>query len=132
MRKKYTLVLEVDLEDTDEQNAIQVARSHYRQAGPGSTPVNWNARIWKWRRITAEEFIPDVEVAIMELIDANALLDEAGIEVTSVSCGEVKSGITGLSARCESGPKHLPRSGLAEGKRRVGALAKNPPERPVD
>lgn len=132
MKKKYTLVLEVDLEEADEQNAIQVARSHYRQAGPGTTPVNWNARIWKWRRITAEEFIPDVEVAIMELIDANALLDDAGIEVTSVSCGKVKSRITRLSVRRESGPKHLLRNGLAEGKRRVGTLAKNPTERPVD
>jgi len=32
------------------------------------------------------EFIPDAVTAIMELIDANDLLDEAGIEVTSVSC----------------------------------------------
>jgi hypothetical protein len=40
--------------------------------------VDWNRKGGKWKRITAEEFIPDAEIAIMELIDANDLLDEAG------------------------------------------------------
>ena len=127
MKRKYTLVLEVNLEETDEQNAIRVARSHYRQAGPGSTPVNWNARIWKWRRITAEEFIPDVEVAIMELIDTNALLDEAGIEVTSVSCGEVKSRRTLLADCSDAGLEHLHRSKSIGKRPTMRRVRKNPP-----
>lgn len=90
MKKSYMLILEVNLDEADEVKAIQVARSHFRRAGPASAPVDWNRIAGKWRKVTAEEWIPDSDIAIMELIDANDLLDEAGIEVTSVSCGEVK------------------------------------------
>jgi hypothetical protein len=106
MRKKYRLELEIGLDESDVQRAIQIARSHFRKAGPASTPVNWNRINGKWRRITAEEFIPDGEIAIMELIDANDLLDAAGIEVTSVSCVEVKPEKTVLDESSDSKLKH--------------------------
>src|SRR5437868_10852621 len=78
MKKTYRLVLEIVLEQSDEQKAIRIARGHYRKGGAASTPVDWNRKGGKWKRITAEEFIPDAEIAIMELSDANDLLDEAG------------------------------------------------------
>lgn len=99
MKKTYRLVLEVSLNEADEQNAVRVARSHFRRTGPASTPVNWNRIGGKWRRMTAEEWIPDAQKAIIELIDANDLLDEAGIELTSVLCGEVKPERRGLRDR---------------------------------
>jgi hypothetical protein len=79
------LILEVDLDEADEGKAVRVARKHFRRTGPASRPVNWNRIGGKWRRVSAEEWIPDAEIAIMELIDANDLLDEAGIGVKCVS-----------------------------------------------
>jgi len=102
MRKKYRLELEIGLDESDVQMAIQIARSHFRKTGPASTPVNWNRINGKWRRITAEEFIPDGEIEIMELIEANDLLDAAGIEVTSVSCVEVRPEKTILEESSDS------------------------------
>jgi hypothetical protein len=90
MKKSYRLILEVDLDEAEEPNAVRVARRHFRRTGPASTPVNWNRIAGKWRRITAREWIPEAEIAIMELVDANDLLDAAGIEVTSISCVEVR------------------------------------------
>ena len=106
MRKTYRLELEVDLDESNVQSAIQIARSQFRKAGPASTPVNWSRMGGKWRRITAEEFIPDEGIAIMEIIDTNDLLDAAGIEVTSVSCVEVKPEKTVLRESSNSELKH--------------------------
>jgi hypothetical protein len=106
MKKSYRLVLEINLDDADEANAILLARSHFRRTGPASAPVNWNRIAGKWRKITAEDWIPDAEKAIMELIDANDLLDEAGIEVTSVSCGEIKPEKTRVRDRTDSKAEH--------------------------
>ena len=106
MRKCYRLVLEINLDEAGEVNAIRVARSHFRRTEPASTPVNWNRIAGKWRKITAEEWMPDAEIAIMELIDANDLLDEAGIEVTSVSCGEVKPEKTRVRNRADYKAAH--------------------------
>jgi len=102
MKKSYRLILEVDLDQADEQNAVMVARRHFRRAGPAGTPVNWNRIGGKWRRVSAREWIPNAEIAIMELIDANGLLDEAGIEVTTVSCGQVKPKKTRFGHRADS------------------------------
>ncbi len=71
MRKTYRLVLEVGLEQCDEQKAIQIARGHYRKAGPGRTPVDWNRMGGKWRRITAEECAVLNPAAEDELIEHN-------------------------------------------------------------
>jgi len=128
MKKTYRLVLEVDLEEADEENAIQLARSHYRQSGTGITPVNWSRMGGKWRRIAAEEFIPDTEVAIMELIDASDLLDEAGIEVASVSCVQVKLGKTFLRDCSDTGPKHPHRSKSIGDRPTARRFPKNLPE----
>jgi len=106
MKKNYRLILEVNLDEADEKNVIRMARSHFRRTGPASAPVNWNRIGGKWRRVSAKEWIPDAEIAIMVLIDANDLLDEAGIEVTSVSCGEIRPGKTHFRHRIDSKGKH--------------------------
>jgi len=114
MKKSYRLILEVDLDEAEEQNAVRVARRHFRQTGPATTPANWSRIAGRWRRISAREWIPEAEIAIMELVDANDLLDEAGIEVTSVSCAEVKRVKTRVLNRAGSKAEHLGRIGPAK------------------
>jgi len=111
MKKSYRFILEVDLDEAEEQNAVRVARRHFRRTGPASTPVNWNRVAGKWRRISAREWIQEAEIAIMELVDANDLLEEAGIEVTSVSCVEVKRVKTRVPNRAGSKVEHPGRLG---------------------
>jgi len=83
MRKKIKLEVEVTLDENVEQRAIQIARKRYSEVGRARAPLDGEGD--RWRDVPAEEFIPDAEAAITELIGANDLLDEAGVEVTSVS-----------------------------------------------
>ncbi|HEV2495313.1 MAG TPA: hypothetical protein VG204_19830 [Terriglobia bacterium] len=83
MTKTIKLEIEVTLDDSVEQRAIQVAREHYREVDQATIPVDDKGD--RWREVPAEEFIPDAETAIMELIGANDLLEKAGVEVTAVS-----------------------------------------------
>src|SRR5437016_11637851 len=83
MTKTNKLEVEVTLDESVEQRAIQVARQHYREVGQATVPLNDKGD--RWRDVPAEEFIPDAEAAIMELIGANDLLEKAGAEVTAVS-----------------------------------------------
>jgi hypothetical protein len=129
MKKSYRLILEVALDEADEQNAVRVARRHFRRKGPASTPVNWNRIGGKWRRVFAKEWIPDAEIAIMELIDANDLLEEAGIEVTSVSCGKVKPAKTPFRNRADSKGKHPVRMERPSLKLHPSAKAADSPRR---
>ena len=89
MRKVYKLELEVTLEEAEERKAIQAARDHFLARGGARTPVDSKGETW--RDIPAEEACSDVVDAIMELIGDNAELEEAGIEVVSLSCVEPKS-----------------------------------------
>ena len=89
MRKVYKLELEVTLEEAEEQKAIQAARNHFLARGGGKTPVDSKGETW--RDIPAEEACSDVVDAIIELTGDNVELEEAGIEVVSLSCVEPKS-----------------------------------------
>jgi hypothetical protein len=89
MRKVYKLELEVTLEEAEEQKVIQAARDHFLARGGARAPVDSAGETW--RDIPAEEALPDVVGAIMELAGDDAELEEAGIEVVSLSCGESKS-----------------------------------------
>jgi hypothetical protein len=83
MRKTIRCEIEVTLDEGAEQGAIEVARKHYCEAGQATAPLDDKGDCW--REIPAEEFIPDVQAAIMELIGTNDLLEKAGAEVTAVS-----------------------------------------------
>lgn len=89
MRKVYKLELEVTLEEAEERKAIQAARDHFIARGGARAPVDSKAETW--RDIPAEEACSDVVDAIMELTGDNGELEEAGIEVISLSCVEPKS-----------------------------------------
>ena len=83
MKKTIKIEVEVTLAEGVEQQVVEVAREHYREAGQARVPLDDKAD--RWREVPAEEFIPDAETAIMELIGTNDLLEKAGAEVTSVS-----------------------------------------------
>ncbi len=83
MGKTIKLEVEVTMDERAEQHAIQLARKHYREVGQATAPLDDKGD--RWREVPAEEFIPDAETAIMELIGANDLLEKAGVEVTAVS-----------------------------------------------
>jgi len=83
MKRTIKLEVEVTLDESVEQQAIQVARKHYRKVGQAMARLDDKGD--RWREVPAEEFIPDAEAAIMELIGANDLLEKSGVEVTAVS-----------------------------------------------
>lgn len=90
MKKTYKLELEVTLDEVDEQKAMQVARGRYLATGCAKAPLDDNGQIW--REISAEEGVADAIDAIMELVGSDALCEQAGIEVVSMSCDEPKLG----------------------------------------
>jgi hypothetical protein len=83
MKKTIKLEVEVTLDESAKQRAIQVARAHYSEMGQATAPLDDKPD--HWREVPPEEFIPDAEAAVMELIGANDLLEKAGVEVTAVS-----------------------------------------------
>src|SRR5215831_18749615 len=83
MKRTIKLEVEVTLDESVEQQAIQVARKHYRKLGQAMARLDDKGD--RWREVPAEEFIPDAEAAIRELIGANDLLEKSGVEVTAVS-----------------------------------------------
>jgi len=90
MKKTYKLELEVALDEADEQKIIAAARLHFRSTGHAEVPVGEDGQTW--REVSAEEAVPDTVEAIIELICGDATLEDAGIELVSVSCNESKSG----------------------------------------
>jgi hypothetical protein len=101
MKKTIKLEVEVTLDESVEQQVILVARKHYCEMGQATVPLDDKGR--HWRDVPAEEFIPDNESAIMELIGANDLLEKAGVEVTAVSGPEPQREEFGSQEACEPG-----------------------------
>ena len=83
MTKTIKLEVEVTLDESVEQRAIQVARTYYSEVGQATVPLDDKGE--HWREVAAEEIIPDALSAVMELIGANDLLEKAGVKVTAVS-----------------------------------------------
>jgi len=83
MRSKFRLVLDVVL-DTEmaTTNVIQAARRHYEAEGPVKT-VDENGTA---RTLAPDEFIDEIEDALMELAQRNPLPINASVEIERVSC----------------------------------------------
>src|SRR5688572_5541829 len=101
MRSKFRLVLDVVLDTDMATNVIQAARRHYEAEGSANT-VGENGAA---RTLAADEFIDEIEDALMELAQRNPLLTNANVEIERVACRSA-------SAAFEPGP-----IGLAEPKR---------------
>ena len=84
MKKTYRLELEIALDEEDEQKAIDIVRRRYETSGGTSAPLDDGTM----RDVPAEEAVADAVDAIMELFQANDLLEEAGFEIKGISCGE--------------------------------------------
>ena len=86
MRKTIKLELEVTMDERLEKRVITTARKHFVDL---SEAVVLNNRGEDREKAPAEEVISDVAAAMMELIGANDLIDELGVEVTAVSGREI-------------------------------------------
>ena len=88
MKKVYRVEIEVMLDEANEQNAIRIARDHYLEVGGAEEAIEQQSDCLK--TIPAEEFISDSLWAIVTLVNANPLLERAGVDVTEVSCHEAE------------------------------------------
>ena len=85
MKKKIKLEVEVAMDESIEERVIAVARKRFEEQGQAAVPKDESENREK---VPADEFIPDAAAAIMELIGANDLLEEVGVELTVVSSRE--------------------------------------------
>jgi hypothetical protein len=82
MRSKFRLVLDVAFDKGMVANVIQTARQHYEAEGAVDT-VDENGAA---RTLSADEFIDEIEDALMELVQHNPLLAGANVEIERVAC----------------------------------------------
>jgi hypothetical protein len=104
MARKFTLEVEVVVEDNTATKTLDVAREHHTRRG--------GARVFTGRRrarpAAPEEFISGIEDGLLELLEQNPLFAEAGVEVTRVSCGALASSPArpeSTSEECDSIPQ---------------------------
>lgn len=82
MRTKFRLVLDLVLDTDMAANVIQAARQHYEAEGSVDT-VDENGAA---RTLSPDEFINEIEDALMELAQCNPLLTNANVEIERVAC----------------------------------------------
>src|SRR5260370_36927722 len=103
MRSKFRLVLDVVLDTDMAANVIQTVRQHYEaEACVDTVGANGAART-----LSADEFINDIEDALIELAQRNPLLTNANVEIERVAC---RSG----AAAHEPGPFGMAEPGRSE------------------
>lgn len=81
MRKSFKLEIEVEVDESDVAKLIDSARSCYKRNGGATEYPDGELP----RDIPAEEAIQAAEDALLELVQANPLLESAGAEVVSLS-----------------------------------------------
>jgi hypothetical protein len=77
--------VEIEVTVKDEKYAIEVARKIYAEGSGASERVDDTSE--EERFVPPEEYIEDIEAALIELVHTNPLLEQAGIEVTELSAG---------------------------------------------
>jgi hypothetical protein len=82
MRSKFRLVLDVVLDTDMAVNVIQAARKHYESEGAAETGDENGAA----RTLSSDEFIDEIEDALMELAQHNPLLTNENVEIERVAC----------------------------------------------
>jgi hypothetical protein len=61
----------------------------YAEGSGASEPIDDTSE--EERFISPEEYIEDIEAALIELVHINPLLEQAGIEVTELSAGRIEA-----------------------------------------
>jgi hypothetical protein len=87
MRAKFRLELDVVLDSDKTSDVIEAARRCYAAHGAVATVEENGAD----RLLAAEEFINEIEDALMELCERNPLLSNANVEVERIVCESVRS-----------------------------------------
>jgi hypothetical protein len=82
MARKFTLEVEVVVEDKTATTTLEVARKHYVRRG-GVKAYGGRRRN---RPVPPENFVSCIEEGLIELLEQNPLLEEAGVEIRRVSC----------------------------------------------
>src|SRR6266852_1165650 len=82
MPLKFRLEFDVVLDEAAKAKAIELARNRYTRSGGASGLDDREPT----RIPSAEEFIEGIEQALMELLEHNPLLLEAGVEVERLGC----------------------------------------------
>jgi len=123
MKKLYSVEVEVSLDETDEQRAIQVARNHYQAIGGARKCADDDDD--ELREVPPEEFIAEPIDAIVMLLHGDPLCSQAGIEVGCLTCSESELGdsclrteSTGPVTQGARGAKRTGRSAAGQGVRR--------------
>jgi hypothetical protein len=88
---KYKLEIEVLVEQKDEQRTIEFARECFRKHGGARELISSKRGREEMRSIQPEEFIDDVESALLELLEENPLLKQARVEVVGVAAGQFEA-----------------------------------------
>src|ERR1051325_6858555 len=85
MSTKYNLRLVISLDDKAKARLLRLARSTYNKSGP--------SRAFRDKRlkepIPADEFLPNVEHALIELAEANDFFRGLGIRIERSACGRI-------------------------------------------
>ena len=81
MQSKYTMRLELIVSTAAERRLVLAARRAYSERGAARLGSSQSAR-----EISAEEFIDGIQNALIELVEGNMRLQDAGLEVRAVSC----------------------------------------------
>lgn len=87
MLLKFRLEMDVIIDEGSETAVIELARQHYRRDGGVTVP----GRHGRPSRVKAEKFIDGVDQALLELLERNPLLPEAGIQIERLSCRPMES-----------------------------------------
>jgi len=87
MLLKFRLEMDVIIDEGSETAVIELARQHYRRDGGVTVP----GRHGRPNRVKAEKFIDGVDQALLELLERNPLLPEAGVQIERLSCRPMES-----------------------------------------
>ena len=87
MLLKFRLEMDVIIDENSETAVIELARQHYRREGE----VTARGRHGRPNRVKAEKFIDGVDQALLELLERNPLLPEAGVQIERLSCRPMES-----------------------------------------
>jgi hypothetical protein len=87
MLLKFRLEMDVIIDEDSETAVIELARQHYRREGGVTVP----GRHGRPNRVKAEKFIDGIDQALLELLEHNPLLPEAGVEIERLWCRPMES-----------------------------------------
>jgi hypothetical protein len=113
VRTTYRIEIDLVVEDTDESAILDAARRQYL-----SSSQAWAEENGRRVLISAEQFIPDIESALLELVDANFQLTVPNLEPLALRCIALSHGSpVGTGSGDEQQKPWAPRQVKLKGRR---------------